>query len=255
MAILKPSPSAPSRFSAGTTTSWKATAEVSVARWPILSRCFSRITPGASIGITNAESPLWPLPGSVEAKHTIHAAWPAFVMNIFEPLTTYSSPRRTAVVWMPETSEPAPGSVSPKQPSTGASTSGPEPLLLLLLGARDQDRAGREAVRPDRGADARAPPVDLLPHEHPVEGRQLQAAERLRNVQVHQADLVRLGDDVRSMGLMLVTLGRARPDLLLRELARERAQLLLLVAEGERDAARDTGLDSGHRYAPGESID
>ena len=46
-------------------------------------------------------------------------------MNIFEPLTTYSSPRRTAVVWMPDTSEPAPGSVRPKQPRIGASTSGP----------------------------------------------------------------------------------------------------------------------------------
>ena len=68
----------------------------------------------------------------------------------------------------------------------------------------------------------------------------------LRQVQVHQADLVRLGDDVGRMGLVLVALGRPRADLLLRELARERAQLLLLVGEGERDAAGDTGLDCGH---------
>jgi len=38
------------------------------------------------------------------------------------------------------------------------------------------------------------------------------------------------------MGLMLVTLGRPRPDLLLGEGPRERPQLLLLVGEGERDA-------------------
>ncbi len=125
MAILKPSPSSPSRFAAGTTTSWKATAEVSVARCPILSRCFSIVTPGVSMGITNAVRPLWPFDRSVDAKQTIHDAWPAFVMNILEPLTTYSSPRRTAVVWMPDTSEPAPGSERPKQPRMGSSSSGP----------------------------------------------------------------------------------------------------------------------------------
>ena len=38
------------------------------------------------------------------------------VMNIFEPLTTNSSPSRIAVVRMPATSEPAPGSVIPRQP-------------------------------------------------------------------------------------------------------------------------------------------
>lgn len=54
----------------------------------------------------------------------IHDAWPAFVMNIFEPLRLYVSPWRTAVVWIPETSDPAPGSVSPKQPRIGSSTSG-----------------------------------------------------------------------------------------------------------------------------------
>ena len=61
---------------------------------------------------------------SVEAKQQIQDAWPPLVMNSFEPLTTYSSPRFTAVVWMPETSEPAPGSERPKQPRIGSSTSG-----------------------------------------------------------------------------------------------------------------------------------
>ncbi len=77
------------------------------------------------MGMTKAVSPLWPFVRSVDAKQTIHDACPAFVMNIFDPLTTYSSPLRTAVVWMPETSEPAPGSVNPKHPRIGASTSGP----------------------------------------------------------------------------------------------------------------------------------
>ena len=48
------------RFSAGTRTSWSANADVSVARWPILSRCCSIVTPGASIGTMNADMPLLP---------------------------------------------------------------------------------------------------------------------------------------------------------------------------------------------------
>ncbi len=39
------------------------------------------------VPITNAVSPRWPFDLSVEAKQTIHDALPAFVMNIFEPLT------------------------------------------------------------------------------------------------------------------------------------------------------------------------
>ena len=39
-----------------------------------------------------------------------------FVMKIFEPLITYSSPSRIAAVRIPATSEPAPGSVMPRHP-------------------------------------------------------------------------------------------------------------------------------------------
>ena len=97
---------------------------MSVARWPILSRCFSTVTPGASIGTMKADRPRWPLVGSVFAKTTVHAAWPAFVMKVFDPFRTYSSPRRSAVVLMRATSEPASGSVSPKEQRIGASASG-----------------------------------------------------------------------------------------------------------------------------------
>ena len=45
-------------------------------------------------------------------------------MNVFEPLMTYSSPSRTAVVFSEATSEPAPGSERPKEQRMGASTSG-----------------------------------------------------------------------------------------------------------------------------------
>ena len=37
-------------------------------------------------------------------------------MKVFEPEITYSSPSRIALVRIPATSEPAPGSVIPRQP-------------------------------------------------------------------------------------------------------------------------------------------
>ena len=74
-----------------------------------------------------------------------------------------------------------------------------------------------------------------------------------RDVEVHEAELVRLRDDVGRMRRVLVVLGGLRPDLLLGELARERAKLLLLGRQGERDARGDTGLHRGHAIAPGSS--
>ena len=188
---------------------------------------------------------MWPLARSVEAKQTIHDAWPAFVMNIFDPLITYSSPLRDR------------GGLDARHVRAGARLGEAEaaedrgveertePPLLLLVRAGDQDRACREPVGTDRRADPGAAPVQLLADEHPVEARQLEPTERLGQVQVHQADLVRLGNDVGRMSLVLVALGRPRPDLLLRELACEGSQLPLLAGERERDAA-DTCLDCGH---------
>ena len=75
------------------------------------------------------------------------------------------------------------------------------------------------------------------PIEHPREAGQSRAAVLLREVDVHQADLVRLRDHVGRMRRVLVVLRGLRPDLLLGELARELAQRLLLVAEREGDAA------------------
>src|ERR1700740_1707860 len=46
-------------------------------------------------------------------------------MKHFDPLMTYLSPLRTAVVRMPDTSEPASGSVRQKEASSGASVRRP----------------------------------------------------------------------------------------------------------------------------------
>ena len=51
-------------------------------------------------------------------------------MKHFEPLMTYLSPFFTAVVRMPETSEPASGSVRQKEASLGSSVSIPRYFFL-----------------------------------------------------------------------------------------------------------------------------
>src|ERR687898_3588296 len=52
-------------------------------------------------------------------------------MKHFEPLMTYLSPSRTAVVFMPDTSEPASGSVRQKDASFDSSVSLPRNSFLI----------------------------------------------------------------------------------------------------------------------------
>ena len=70
MASLKPSPSSPRRFSAGTRALSKISSLVGLPCRP--SRDSSRPTekPGVSRGMTKAETPRWPASGSVLAKIT-----------------------------------------------------------------------------------------------------------------------------------------------------------------------------------------
>ena len=62
---------------------------------------------------------------------------------------------------------------------------------------------------------------------------------------------MRLRDHLDRVTHVHVVLGRDRPDLLGGELAREGAQFLLLIRQGERDTARDGLLCGGHVSAPG----
>ena len=59
----------------------------------------------------------------------------AFVVNIFWPLMTHSSPSRTARVCAAATSEPASGSVNPRHDDDLAARAPGEDLAPLLLGA------------------------------------------------------------------------------------------------------------------------
>jgi len=62
MAILKPSPSAPMRFSTGTRTPSKMTARVGCTFQPIFFSLAPNESPGASPGMTKVEMPFGPSP-------------------------------------------------------------------------------------------------------------------------------------------------------------------------------------------------
>lgn len=67
---------------------------------------FLQVTPGAFMGITSADTPCVPFPPVLTAAVQKSAKMP-LVIHFFAPLTTYLSPRRSAVVTSPATSDPA----------------------------------------------------------------------------------------------------------------------------------------------------
>jgi len=76
---------------------------------------FPLTTPGESASTINPLNAWWGgalASSAVLASTKYHWATLPFVIHIFCPLRTYSSPLRTAFVWTPATSEPAPGSVT-----------------------------------------------------------------------------------------------------------------------------------------------
>jgi hypothetical protein len=68
IAILKPSPSSPSRFSAGTRASSNVSSPVVEPAMPSFGSSRATSKPGVSASTTNAEMPEWPASGSVLAK-------------------------------------------------------------------------------------------------------------------------------------------------------------------------------------------
>ena len=68
IAIRNPSPSSPSRFSAGTRHSSKTSSPVVEPAIPIFGSSRATWKPGASDSTTNAEIPAWSPSGSVFAK-------------------------------------------------------------------------------------------------------------------------------------------------------------------------------------------
>ncbi len=141
---------------------------------------------------------------------------------------------RTARVLIPATSEPASGSVIPRQRIFVPGDRRRRPLLLLLLGPEREDRRHRHVGlhgKPHR--QAAAVRVDHLLGEH--EARVVVAAlsaVRRRLVEPEEAELAHpLEHPVRERGLLpLLGVGL---ELLDHEAADRVAQLLVLVGEDE----------------------
>lgn len=114
-AILRPAPSGPMRFAAGTLTWWKRVTPFSMPRRPMKALRFSTVMPGESVSTTKAVMP--PLPSAdfgTRAITTRRSAITPLVVQSFTPSRTYASPSRTALVASRAGSEPTSGSVSRK---------------------------------------------------------------------------------------------------------------------------------------------
>ena len=156
-------------------------------------------------------------------------------MKHLEPLRTYLSPLRTAVVRMPETSEPASGSVRQKEASLKSSVSIPRYCFLSSSRAGQRERRRGQAVGAERRRDARAAPGELLLDDASVEVGRARPAVLLGHVRVHQAELPGLAQHVVRPRAVLVVLPGDGTDLLRREVVRHLAQRLLLVGQREID--------------------
>mmetsp|Transcript_52398 Transcript_52398/g.131702 ORF Transcript_52398/g.131702 Transcript_52398/m.131702 type:complete len:359 (+) Transcript_52398:260-1336(+) len=146
MAILKPMPSLPSRFSAGTATFSNVIPRVSDARWPMLISLRPLVMPGESASTMNAVNALpAPAPASVLASRKYQLATPPLVIHILLPLMIQWSPFFTAVVRMPATSEPAPGSVTQYAAMSGSSVMRPRYFFFCSwLAARMTGASAKE---------------------------------------------------------------------------------------------------------------
>ena len=85
IAIVKPSPSSPTRLAAGTSQSLKVTMPVLPARTPSLPCSDSLLKPGKERSTMKAVIPLWPFERSTLAKTRKWSAVSPRLIQIFEP--------------------------------------------------------------------------------------------------------------------------------------------------------------------------
>ena len=120
-AYIRPLPSAPRRWSAGTRSPSKMSCTVGDARRPILSSFLPTRKPGMSGVTMKVEMPFRPRRASVlsvRAMARMTPAWVPLVTHDFVPSITQWSPSRTACALSDAASEPASGSDSAKAPSS-----------------------------------------------------------------------------------------------------------------------------------------
>ena len=162
------------RFSAGTRQSSNTSSEVSEERTPELVLLAPRRgSPACRARPRTPRCPSCRPPRSVTAITTAVSAMPPLVMKVLEPLSTQlgrrPAPRSCAV---PPASEPAPGSVSPQQPTFSPRASGGRKRRFCSSLPNSVDvRRAQAVVRRERQRDAGVDARELLHHDRVVERR------------------------------------------------------------------------------------
>ncbi len=117
MAILYPSPTFPTTFSSGTSTSSNDRASVEEARMPSLSSFFPFPNPFQPDSTRKAVIPRYPFDRSTFAKMRKISASSPFVIQSLDPFRTQRSPFLAAVVARANASDPEPASESAYAPT------------------------------------------------------------------------------------------------------------------------------------------
>ena len=126
------------------------------------------------------------------------------------PLSTQSSPSRTALVRMPTTSLPACGSERPKPARMLAGRDAAHVVLLLLLAARDQHRAGRQAREQEHQRGGVGVLGDLFHRDGEAEDAGARTAVLLRDHEAEQAGVAEELEEVLGVRRRSVSISRAR---------------------------------------------
>ena len=228
-----------SMLSAGTRTSSSTSSDVTDAR----SESFLWISGAVNPGVPFSTMKPRISPSSVRAQTIAMSAIVPFVIHILAPLRIQSEPSRRAWVRIVPGSDPASGSVSPKQPITSPVCIAGQPALLLLLRAPLPDREHRErALHGDRAADPRVARLELEAGQAVGNGARARQAVAVE-VHAEEPELRELRDDLAGKDALLEPVADVGHDLLADELPHGVADRLLLVVEKGVDRKEVVGVE------------
>ncbi len=190
--------------------------------------------PGRSVSTMKALMPLCFCSGSAIAKTISRSAWAPLVMKFFIPLSTQSSPSRTARVCWLAASVPAFGSLRQKAPSFSPFASGVRKSRFCAASPYVSQRPADQAVvhRHDH-AGAGAGLRDLLHRDHVADRVEPGAAVLGRHVHAHEAELAELLHHLRGEALLAVDRGGDRRHLAGGEIGGQLLDRPLLFGQAE----------------------
>ena len=164
------------------------------------------------------------------------------VMNILEPLITYWSPCRSAVVRMEAASDPEFGSESPQQPSFSPRSAGTRnSRFCSSVPKRSRGMHPEPDVREERGREAAVDARDLLDQQAAHHHVAAAAAVLLRIADAEIAEAAELAEQVERKGLGALELLDPRRERALGEAADGGAKRLLFLVQGEAEHAESSG--------------